>query len=476
MKRRGIGLVLVGMLVLAPAAWGQRGGGGKPDPKKGVVREVNPQFKPTITGSDREAVFALSKRIDELLAASWEKAGIKPAPLATQSQLYRRLSLDLTGKIPDLTSARDFWDDMSQSTWGWLATEDVFRRERPSKRWDWVEALLEKEDPATKASLFARHWAAIYRHIMLPNTAANNPNFGNLQPGFENWLYQKLKANTGYDKLAHELLTSNVNNPGFNPGFGGQGGGSPAAFYFANENKAENLAGAAGRVFLGVKIDCAQCHAHPFAKWQKQQFWEFAAFFSGIGNQFNPRGQPFNPNSRKITIPGTNKEVTAKFLDGAEPVWKDGVDTRTVLADWVVAPENPFFAKASVDLVWSYFFGNSLLEPILEPSDDYPVTYPELLDELSKQFIASGYDLKFLVRAIVHSEAYQRSSEGKKDADKLDLLRPHAGSGPQPRAAFRQPLRGHGLSRGQQSQPIPAAVQRPATELPVRVPQPLRHH
>src|SRR5262245_29037643 len=110
MKRRGIGLILVGMLVLAPAAWGQRGGGGKPGGEpKGGSREVNPQVKPTISGTDRQAVFALSKRIDELLAASWEKAGVKPAPLATHSQYFRRLSLDLTGKIPELLWARDYW-------------------------------------------------------------------------------------------------------------------------------------------------------------------------------------------------------------------------------------------------------------------------------------------------------------------------------------------------------------------------------
>src|SRR5207253_6801257 len=113
---------------------------------------------------------------------------------------------------------------------------------------------------------------------------------------------------------------------------GGMGQASPAAFYFANENKAENLAGATARVFLGVKLECAQCHAHPFAKWTKNQFWEFAAFFSGVnpneGRRINKGGiQPANfSNGREIAIPGTGKTVKAKFLNGAEPVWKDGVD------------------------------------------------------------------------------------------------------------------------------------------------------
>src|SRR5262249_3592251 len=151
---------------------------------------------------------------------------------------------------------------------------------------------------------------------------------------------------------------------------------TPAAFYFGNENKAENLAGATSRIFLGVKIECAQCHPHPFAKWKQTQFWEYAAFFNGL-QQFQPgRGgqQPVNQFLREIKIPDSDKVAKAKFLDGKDPQWKDGVPTRNPLADWLTAPENPYFARAAVDHVWSYFFGISLLEPIMEPSNDNPPT------------------------------------------------------------------------------------------------------
>src|SRR5207248_2944018 len=118
----------------------------------------------------------------------------------------------------------------------------------------------------------------------------------------------------------------------------------------------------------------------------------------------------FNLENRAIKIPGTDKVVKAKFLVGTEPAWKNNDSPRKVLADWVISAENPYFARATVDQVWSYFFGISLLEPILEPSDDSPVTHPELLDEMSRQFTQQNFDLKFLIRAIVHTEAYQRAS------------------------------------------------------------------
>ena len=190
-----------------------------------------------------------------------------------------------------------------------------------------------------------------------------------------------------------------------------QGGFSPAAFFFANENKAENIAGATARVFLGVKIECAQCHKHPFAKWKQQQFWEFAAFFAEMEGVNRPKGPaPAGAKPRRIKIADTDKFAQAKFLTGEEPDWKDGVQSQAVLADWVTSPRNPYFAKAAVDHVWQYFFGVSLTDPILEPTDDSPPAHPQLLDELSKSFAASGFDIKYLVRALVLTEAYQRVS------------------------------------------------------------------
>jgi hypothetical protein len=352
---------------------------------------------------------ALAERIDKIIEDRLAKHKIQPGAITDDGVYVRRLYIDLAGRIPELLEASGFIDP----------TNDT-----PDKRTAEVDKLLAKD-------LYARNFAHYWRSLMLTENPNNFQGAG-LRPSFEAWLRQKLESNTGYDVMVRELLTA---NPVFNGG--GMNNATPAAFYFGNENKAENLAGATSRIFLGVKIECAQCHPHPFAKWKQTQFWEYAAFFGGM-QQFQPgRGgqQPVNQFSREIKIPDSGKVVQAKFLDGKQPQWKDGVPTRTTLADWITAPENPYFARAAVDHVWSYFFGVSLLEPIMEPSDDSPPAHPELLDEMAREFTAQGYNLKFLIRAIVLTKAYQRvsiaMSEKTKDQVQLFAMMPVRGMTPE---------------------------------------------
>ncbi len=352
----------------------------------------------------KEEVLGVSKWIDDYLQRRWTELKVEPAPLAEDAIFFRRLSLDLVGKIPMLTDVQDY-----------LApgrTDD--------KRWKAVEAYLQNP-------LFARHLANVWRSTIIGRSS--NQQFQFFYPQFEAYLQDRIAKNTPLDQLTRQILTAQ-NNGGqpFQPGLAGmQGGGlTPQGFFVVNEGKAENLAGATARVFLGVKIECAQCHKHPFASWTREQFWEFAAFFSGQNGFGQPvRIQPkqkqvnFIPG-REIVIPEVNKVVKAKFLNGKEPQWGAFSDSRKVLADWVTSAENPYFARAMADHVWSYFFGVSLLEPILEPNDDSPVTHPELLDKLAHELIAHKFDQKFLIRAIVHTKAYQRSSGGPELATKED--------------------------------------------------------
>jgi len=341
------------------------------------VKEFNAQTK------------ALADKIDKIIDARLADAKVKAGKPASDGVFLRRLYVDLGGRIPDVTTVQDFLDKSTQG--------------HPNPREEEIDKLLAM--PSGKKYSYADNFANYFRSLMLTENA-NNFQVQQLRPSFEGWLRQRLQGNVGYDKIVHELLTANAN---FNGG-GGMGNVSPAAFYFGNENKAENLAGATSRIFLGVKIECAQCHPHPFAKWKQQQFWEYAAFFAGM-QQFNGRQQqPISQFLREIKIPDTEKVVKARFLDGKEPAFKDGVPTRNTLADWITAPENPYFARAAVDHIWSYFFGVSLLEPILEPNDDSPPAHPELLDAMAREFASQGYNLKFLVRAIVLTKAYQRES------------------------------------------------------------------
>lgn len=384
MLRRCLGLAVatIFMLALAPA-WGQ-----------------NPSTY------NKEAVKGLSKKIDNHLAKVWKTAKVSPAVRAEDHVFFRRLNLDLVGHIPQILNVQDFMEN-----------------DDGDKRWMWVDKLLDgdQKDPHFGEE-HARHFANVWRNIIMGTQTNQQAQF--LMPGFELWLRDRVAQNATLDKMVNQILTNNGNA---NMGFNGQVQASPQVFFVAAENKAENLAGATSRIFLGVKIECAQCHAHPFAKWKQDQFWEFAAFYSNTPQNIRRPGvappQPVQNfvAGREIRIPGTDKVVKAKFLTGKEPNWDmAGGGSRKVLADWVTSPENPYFAKAMADHIWSYLMGVSLLEPIMEPSDDSPVTHPDLLNDLAKGLIDNNFDAKFLIRAIVHSDAYQRASGGAKLADKED--------------------------------------------------------
>jgi hypothetical protein len=189
------------------------------------------------------------------------------------------------------------------------------------------------------------------------------------------------------------------------------------------------LASSTARLFLGVKLECAQCHDHPFAKWNRTQFWEYAAFFTDVPQPARQNQPPVRGPRGEINILGTDKVVKARFLDGKEPTWKDA-RTRPTLVEWMTAADNPFFARAAVNRMWTCFFGVGLIDQSDGPADENPSPYTELLDELARQFVAHKYDMKFLIRAITASQTYQRAS-AVSDPSQQDL-----------RWFARMPLRG----------------------------------
>jgi len=174
-----------------------------------------------------------------------------------------------------------------------------------------------------------------------------------------------------------------------------------------------------------VRLECAQCHNHPSASWTRKQFWEFASFFNGtipmpqfgyytnISNNYVDTGlSTANPTAgREMTIPGTDKVVKSRFLDGQAPVWNDKVGSRQALAEWLTAPSNPYFARTGANRLWAQLFGVGIIDPVDdEPTDENPASHPELLNELTTQFVAHQFDVKYLIRAITLSKTYQRTS------------------------------------------------------------------
>lgn len=331
--------------------------------------------------------------VDQVFAVSWSDEGVTPAKVASDSEFLRRLYLDLAGRIPAVSELRQF-----------LADKSADKRSRI------VRTLLDK--PAS-----VRHFTTVWRNALLPQ-AGSQPQFRALIPGFEAWLWEHISKGNPYDQIVRDIIAANLN---LNNGPALASTTSPDAFFAVRELKPENLATGTARAFLGVRLDCAQCHHHPFDKWQQQQFWNMAAFYSGFsrpedGDEDNPAAMMTmveKTNSRTIKIPGTGETVPAIFLNGATPKWEtaDNKSPRQVLADWIVADDNPYFAKMAVNRMWGQFFGRGIVDPVDDFSDDNPPSHPEVLEILAKDFIAHDYDLQHLVRVITTTNVYQLSSE-----------------------------------------------------------------
>jgi hypothetical protein len=300
---------------------------------------------------------ALAARIDQLVSRRLAKERIPPALPADDAEFFRRLSLDLNGRIPSRSQLADFLDDT-----------------RPDKRRLWVDELLDGPD---NAPLYVRHFTHFWRRQLLAQTPAQPDSV--LAP-LEGWLGRHVRANTPYDRLVRGLLTD----------------AGAVGFFLANENKPENLASRTSRLLLGVKLECAQCHDdRSGGKWKRKQFWEYAAFFAGPG---------------RIRVSGSKTWVEGRFPDGSRPDRRGAVTPRQALAGWVTRPDNPWFVRAAVNRLWQYFLGVGLIDPVdgLGVEGNAP-SHPELLDELARQFVTHDFDLKYLVRAIVLSRTYQRS-------------------------------------------------------------------
>ncbi|MCA9060048.1 MAG: DUF1549 domain-containing protein, partial [Planctomycetaceae bacterium] len=366
-------------LVLFVAAWGLVLVGGEfcsADERPGEV----------LTAKDTAAA------IDQLVVNAWKEAGATPADLASDAEYLRRVSLDVAGRIPSVAEIREFLADQT-----------------PDKRQRVVEELLDR--PA-----YVRNMTTILRNSLIPQ-ANSNAQFRGLIPGFEAWLWERISAGTAYDQIAREIITTPIGaaNPG---GPVLTTASSPEAFFLVRELKPENLTTGTARAFLGVRIDCAQCHDHPFDNWKQKQFWSLAAFYSGFAAPEAAEDAVLvmreRTDVREITIPATGEVVPAVFLDGETPQWTDAATeesrSRRLLAEWVTAPENPYFARMAVNRLWGQFFGRGLVHPIDDFSESNPPSHPEVLDLLASQFALHHYDLRFLVRAITATRVYQSSS------------------------------------------------------------------
>jgi hypothetical protein len=330
---------------------------------------------------------AVTAQLDALFEQSWREAGVQPAPVVDDARFLRRVTLDLTGLIPTVGEVRTFLADT-----------------RPDKRRRAIDNLLSR--PRHAAHL-ARQW----RDILLPRNAEESA-----AAVFEEWLRTRFLQNAPYDRTVREILTAR----------GTVGQSEPTLFIAANNSKPEELAASSSRAFLGLQVRCAQCHDHPFAPWKQADFWSFAAFFARVQGPASPadRTPVADRSDGEIQHPKTLKVLAPRFLDGQELPGNADASRRELLARWVTAPENPFFARAAVNRMWWMLFGRGLVQPVDDLGAHNPATHSEVLDLLAADFIASGFDLQRTAAIIAASRPYQLAGLAA-DADR-DLLTSYA--------------------------------------------------
>lgn len=318
----------------------------------------------------------MAGRIDELLNEMWSVDHVQPAPLASDGEFLRRAYLDLNGVIPRAADVRAFMAD-----------------DRPDKRVVLVDRLL-------ASPRYSTHMATIWRNRILPlgSDATRGPQAVALQK----WLRTRFAKNLRYDNLVGELLLT----------LGGDELG-PALYFQANDLSPEKLAASTAELFLGLQLHCAQCHDHPTADWKQRDFWGLAAFFARVKapDQRNQMGMAYrlvDADQGDVRLPDSSEIIPPKFPGGDVATEEARRTRRALLALWITSRDNDFFSRAAVNWAWAHLFGRGLVDSL----DDVHATSKEsqLLDELAKYFVKSGYDLRNLWRTLAITRVYQLSS------------------------------------------------------------------
>ncbi|MBL8854807.1 MAG: DUF1553 domain-containing protein [Planctomycetaceae bacterium] len=302
--------------------------------------------------------------------------GIPPSPPCDDATFVRRVSLDLTGQLPSQTQTLAFLAEQS-----------------PDKRARLIEQLLNSEG---YADFFARKWITILRN----RRESEDKKFGAF--AFHQWLRDQFYQNVPYDQWVRQLVTAS-GDPDVNP----------AVIWYRqvpnNESRLEDLA----QMLMGQRLQCARCHHHPFEKWSQTDYYQMSAFFSKLQQKQGATPQEPQFVSRVggagAAHPKSGQGLSPVGLDAAPHQIQEYLDARLAMADWLVAPENPFFARMLANRYWKHFFGRGLVEPEDDMRVTNPPSNPELLEALENQLVENKYDLKSLVRLICNSQAYQLS-------------------------------------------------------------------
>jgi len=373
-----------------------------------------------------DAQTPLREVIDGQVRAKWAAEKLTPAKPATDAEFLRRVTIDLVGSIPSY-----------EETIAFLESKE------PTKREKLVDRLL--EDPR-HAQQQADTWDMILFGRFPPGNDADK------RLGFQAWLRTQFEKNVPYDELARTILKAE-----------GLSTDGPAMYYVQYKNAPEDATESITQQFLGVQLQCARCHDHPFEEWKQLDFYGMAAFLarlevvtlnrkgSGTESTFvigeqevgdiqftgpakdavaGKKGEPVKPkflHATALVEPAAKDGKPAKFSNTAPPP-KPKFSRKDRLAEWIADPKNPYFTKAIVNRVWGQFMGKGISHPVDNLSPSNPPVMPELMETLAKELIVHKYDLKWLTREIVLSQAYQLSGAG--DGEAMPRLYHHSRTRP----------------------------------------------
>ena len=326
---------------------------------------------------------SLYPEIDRHLVAQWAQLGSIPSAQTDDATFIRRATIDICGTLP--TPAE---------------TSEYVSSPRPDKKSQLIDRLLERPEYAT---YFSQKWSDILRNRGQGYSTSHQRPATTL---FAAWIRDSIAANKPYDRFATEILTAT-----------GSQERNPATLWYRHVRTTQDYVESISQAFLGVRVQCAQCHHHPAEQWSQSDYYSLAAVFARVGRKGGfadaevPTGETiFLKNDGEVTHPRTGAVMTPRPLGGPDFKVSRYDDPRLALARWMTDPDNPFFARTMVNRMWGHFLGRGIIHPIDDARSTNPPGNPQLLDALARDFIDSGYDVKHLIRVITGSMAYGLSS------------------------------------------------------------------
>jgi hypothetical protein len=327
----------------------------------------------------------VNNEVDKFVFEKVRMLNILPSDLCTDQEFVRRVYLDACGILPTVEETRALLDSRDKD-----------------KRSRLIDRLLERRE---YADLWTLKWSDVLRsdRKTLQEKGIHV---------FQDWLRERIAANVPFDQTVHELLTAR-----------GSTFANPPANYYRIARDPQNLAETTAQLFLGIRMQCAKCHNHPFERWTQDDYYRMAAFFARVrekpdavvpGNGPQHAGGAeliYNDRSGELVQPRSGQVMAPRFMGGAAPSIPPSEDRRTVLAKWLTSPDNPFFARSVVNRIWFHVMGRGIVDPVDDFRESNPPANDELLNGLARDFVQHHFDVKHLLRLILNSRTYQLSAQ-----------------------------------------------------------------